>query len=96
MGLEGTHAQRLSQGEGLTVMGGGLVYVRGMATHGNITKESQSMRLVAASWMGVGEFEEAFGKGARLVHAADEEQGLAQLGEHKRIAEHVASGGNTF
>jgi len=42
------------------------------------------MRLIAAPRMGAVEFEEAFGKRTRLVHATDEEQGLAQLDEHQR------------
>ena len=54
------------------------------------------MRLVAASCVGAGEFEEAPGERARLVHAADEEQGLAQLGEHECMEEHAASGGHAL
>ena len=45
------------------------------------------MRLVAASCVGAGEIEEASGKRTCLVHAADEEQGLAQLGEHEGMEE---------
>ena len=37
--------------------------------------------------MWVGELKETFGERTRLVHAADEEQGLAQLGEHERMEE---------
>src|SRR6266508_5699056 len=48
------------------------------------------MRLVAASCMGMGEFEEAPGQRARLVHTTDEEQGLTQLGEPKRLESHTA------
>jgi hypothetical protein len=48
------------------------------------------MRLVVASHVGAEEIEEAFSKGACLVHAAEEKHGLAQLGEHKRPEEHTA------
>ena len=54
------------------------------------------MRLVAASSLGAVELEEASGQRARLVHAADEEQGLAQLGEHERMEDHAASGGHAL
>ena len=47
--------------------------------------------------MGVGEFEQAIlCKRARLVHAVDEEQGLAQLGEHEGMAEHAVPGDNAI
>ena len=54
------------------------------------------MRLVAASRVRAGEVEQAFGKRARLVHAADEEQGLAQLCEHERREDHGAPGGDAL
>ena len=54
------------------------------------------MCLVAAPRMDAVEFEEASGKRARLVHAADEEQGLAQLGEHERMEDHAAPGSHTL
>ena len=54
------------------------------------------MRLVATPGMGVGEFREACGKGTRLVHAANKEQGLTQLGEHKRLESHPAPSAHAF
>ena len=77
-------------------MSGGLVGVRGLATYGDVAEETVCMRLVAAFCMGVEEVEEAPGQCARLVHATDEEQGLTQLGEHKRLEEHIAPGGHTL
>ena len=85
MRLQRAHAEFLGQGEGLAVVGGGLVDVRGLAMHGDLAEEPAGMRLVAAARVGTGEFEEASGQRTRLVHAADEEQGLAQLGEHERM-----------
>ena len=54
------------------------------------------MRLIAATGVGVGEVEEAFGKRTRLVHAADEEQGLAQFSEHEGMAEHAVPMGDAL
>jgi hypothetical protein len=75
--LQRAHAQLFGQGEGLTIVGSSLVDTRGLATHDNVTKETVGMRLVAAPDVGTGEIEEASSKCARLVHAADEEQGFA-------------------
>ena len=41
------HAQLLSQGEGLLVVGFGLCALRGIAPHCNIAEEAQGIRLVA-------------------------------------------------
>ena len=54
------------------------------------------MRLVAASWEGAGDLDEASGERVRLVHAADEEQGLAQLGKHERMEGHGAPGSHAL
>ena len=48
MRLQWAHAQFLSQGEGLTVVGGGLGDIRGSAMRGDLAEEAQGMRLVAA------------------------------------------------
>jgi hypothetical protein len=57
--------------------------------HDDVTEETAGMCLVAASCMGAGELEEAFCKGAGLIHATDGEQGLTQPGEYERMAEHT-------
>jgi hypothetical protein len=54
------------------------------------------MRLVAVSYMGAGELEEAPGKCARLVHAANEQACLAQLVEQERMVQYAAPGGNAL
>ena len=96
VGLQRAHTNLLGQGKALAVMGGGLVDIRGLATHGDVAEETAGMRLVAASCVGVGEIEEAFGERARLVYAADEKQRLAQLGEHECREEHGVPGGNAL
>ena len=40
MRLQRAHANLLGQGESLAVLGGGLVDVWGLATHGDLAKES--------------------------------------------------------
>src|SRR5262245_23955610 len=52
MRLQGAHVEFLSQGEGLAVVGGGLVDVRRLATPSNLAEETEGMRLVAASDVG--------------------------------------------
>src|SRR5947207_8218638 len=96
MGQEWTHAQFVSQGEGLAVMGCGLVDVWGLATCGNVAEETVGMRLIAAPCVGAGEFEEAFGKRARLVPAADEQVCLAQLGECECLGKRVVPGNHAL
>src|SRR5207249_638275 len=90
VGLEGAHAEFVCQSEGLAVVGFGRLGLRRITTCGGLTEEPVGMRLVAASSLGAVELEEASGQRARLVHAADEEQGLAQLGEHERMEDHAA------
>ncbi len=82
--------------EGLAVVGGSLVDVRGLATPGDLAEEPVGMRLVAMPGVGVGEIEETCGEGACLVHAADEQTRLAQLGEHQRMEEHAPAGGQAL
>src|SRR5262249_30266061 len=96
VGLQGTHAQLLSQGEGLVIVGCGLLGLRRITTCGALAEEPVGMRLVAASCLGAVEFKEASSDYARLLHAADEEQGLTQFGEHERLVDHTASGGHAL
>ena len=73
-----------------------LLDVWGLAAHGNLTEEPTGMRLVATPCVGAGEFEKLPGQRACLGHTADKEQGLAQLGEHQCLEDHVASGGHAL
>ena len=47
---------------------------------------------LATPYMGTGVLQETFGKRTCLLHTADEEQGLAQLGEHERLEDHAPPG----
>jgi hypothetical protein len=97
MRLERAHAQLLSQNKGLAVMGFGWADTREIAAHGNVAEETAHMRLVAAPCVSAGEFAEASSEHARLVHAADEQACLAQLGEHElMMGGQGAPGGNAL
>ena len=50
MGLERAHAQLFGQGEGLLVVGGGLVDVRGSAMRGNVAEDVAKMGLEVVSF----------------------------------------------
>ena len=54
------------------------------------------MRLVARPGVGVGEIEEPCGEGTCLIHAADEQTRLAQLGEHQRMHVRAPAGGKAL
>ena len=96
MRLQRAHAHLFGQGEGLVVVGFGLGNVRRITMRGSVAQETVRMRLVTMPCVGAGEIEEAFGKSTRLVHAVNEEQGLAQLGEHNSVLEYTAPGGKAL
>jgi hypothetical protein len=54
VGLEGTHAEFISQCEGLVVVGFGLVGVWGIAMHGDVTEEAEDIRLNTTLLIGTG------------------------------------------
>ena len=77
MGLERAHPQRLGEGEGLAVVGGGLVDVRRLVMPGDLAEEPIGVCLIASSGVGTGEIEEVAGEEARVLHTADEQQSIA-------------------
>src|SRR4029453_10567587 len=95
-GQERRNAECLGHGESLAEVGFGQLGLGGLTLCGDLTEETGCMCLVAAFCLSVEEFEETPGQCARLVHATDEEQGLAQLGEHKRLEDHTAPGGHAL
>jgi hypothetical protein len=85
--LERAHAEGFGQGESLAVMGRRRLDLEGMAMHSDIAEELAGMRLIAASFVGASEVEEACCEPARLLHTTAAEQGLAQLREHLSLSE---------
>jgi len=67
VGLERAHAEFLSQGESLAVMGGGRGDVRGSAMCGDVAEEAQGIRLVATFLVRTGKRQCLLGERLRLL-----------------------------
>ena len=67
VGLERAHAEFVSQGEGLAVVGYGGLALRGLAPRRNVTKEAQGIRLVATFVVLTGECQRLLGEALRLL-----------------------------
>src|SRR5262252_6021711 len=65
--LQGTHTQLLGQGEGLTVVDFGRRALRRFTPRRNVAEEAQSIRLVAALLVSMGERKGPLGDGVRLL-----------------------------
>jgi hypothetical protein len=72
VGLERTHAEFVGQGEGLAVVGYGLIACRRLTLRCNLAQEAQGIRLVAAFLVRTGEYQCLLGEGLRLLQAASE------------------------
>ena len=81
VGLERAHAQLFGQGEGLAVVGGGLLVLPGLVMRGDRAEESQVVGLLSPFPVGLGEREGTQGQLVRLLHAPSQHIGLAQPGE---------------
>src|SRR5262249_20160497 len=78
VGQEWTHAQYVSQSEGLLVEGFGLLDLRGITMCGNLAEEAQGIGFVAAFLVRTGERQRALGEGVRLLQAARQQLRLPQ------------------
>ncbi len=78
VGLERAHAEFLGQGEGLAVVGFGLLDLRGLALRRNLAEEAQGIRLVATFLVLTGERQRPLGEGVRLLQAASQQLRLPQ------------------
>ena len=76
VGLEWAHAELFGQGEGLVVMGGGCVDVRGSAMRGDLTEEAEGIRLGALLLVLTGERQRVLGEGMRLLQTASHQMRL--------------------
>src|SRR5262249_59530014 len=80
VGLERTHALCLGQGEGLAVMGFGLLgFWWGMASS-DLAEEAEGIRLVATLLALAGEGESLYGMGMRRLQAASQQSGFPHTG----------------
>ena len=73
VGLERAHAELLGQGEGLAVVGFGLIALRRLAPRRNVAEEAQGIRLVAPFLVLTGERQRPLGEGVRLLQAAGQQ-----------------------
>ena len=78
VGLERAHAELLGQGEGLAVMGGGLVDGRGSTMRGDVAEEAQGIRLDTLLLVRTGERQRILGEGMGLLQTASHEMRLPQ------------------
>src|SRR5712691_2523968 len=76
--LERAHPQLLGEGEGLLVIGFGLLVLRGLAPCRNVAEEAQGIRLVATVLARTGERQGALGKSVRLTQVASQQMRLTQ------------------
>ena len=72
------HAEFLGQGEGLLVVGLGLLDLRGLAPRRDLTEEAQGIRLVAPFLVLTGKRQRTLGEGVRLLQAASQHLRLPQ------------------
>ena len=70
VGLERTHAQCLGQGEGLAVVGVGMLTLQRRAMLCDLPKEPQGVGFMAPLLMGLGELQRPLRLGIRLVQPA--------------------------
>jgi hypothetical protein len=70
VGLERAHAECLGQGEGLAVVGFGVLALWRLAPRGNLAEEAQGIRLGAPLLVRMGERQRVLGEGMRLLQAA--------------------------
>ena len=70
VGLERAHAEIVGEGEGLAVMGGGWLALRGITPRGDLTEETQGTRFVAAFLVRTGERQRPLGEGVRRLQVA--------------------------
>ena len=78
VGHERAHAELLGQGEGLAVVGFGLIALRRLAPRRNVAEEAQGIRLVTSFLVRTGERQRTLGEGVRLLQAAGQQLRLPQ------------------
>ena len=78
MRLEGAHTKFGSQGEGLLVVGFGLLGLGGLAPRRDLAEEAQGICLVATFLVLTGERQGTFGEGVRLLQAVGQQMRLSR------------------
>jgi hypothetical protein len=86
--LERPHPQLLGQGEGLAVVGFGLIAFRWLAPRCNVAEEAQSIRLVTTFLVSTGKRQCAFGEAVCRLQPVGEEMRLPQGETTERLMDH--------
>ena len=81
VGQEWAHAELVGQGEGLAVVGFGLLGLRGITMRGNVAEEPKGIRLVSTLLVMLGEVEGTQSTIERILRAAGQQIRLAQTSE---------------
>ena len=85
--VRGERADACGSGQACAIVGGAWVDVEATATPGGLSLEATGVRVLAGRRAGAGHLEEESDERAGVVHATDEQQRLAQLGQHERHIE---------
>src|SRR4029453_582163 len=85
VGHERTHAECLGQDESLPVVMFSWLDLQGGLMGGNLPEEPQGPRLVSPLLMGTGEVDSTPSELHRLLHAAGQQIGLAQIAYPQRM-----------
>jgi len=86
--LQRVHAEFLGQGEGLLIVGLGLLDIRRLAPCCDVAEQTQGIRLIATFLALTGECQRTLGEGVRLLQAAGEHVHLPQVDATARLIAH--------
>src|SRR5262245_14887909 len=96
MRLQRAHANLLSQGEGLAVVGFGQRALRRRAPQRDLTEEAQGIRLIAPFLLRTGERQRTFGEGLRLLQTASHQLRFPQGETTERLKTRSCCGNGLF
>ncbi len=78
MGLEGTHAEFVGEGEGLLIVGFGCFSIWGIVVHGNVAEKAEGLGLVSPLLACTEEIESLVGEAARVFQTPVQSIDLTQ------------------
>ena len=85
VGHERAHAELVGQGQGLPVVGFGLVALWRLVPRRNVAEEPESIGFMAPFLVLTGERQRPLGEGLRLLQAAGQQLGLSQGESTERL-----------
>ena len=96
MGYKRAHAQCLSQGQGLTVVGCGRLDLRRLAPRRNLAEEAQGIRLESSLLVRTGECQGPLNEGVPLFEAAGQHLRFPQAEKTRRLTTDTSQGTPLF